>query len=471
PTLPGYLDLQYTGVAYDPARDLLLFGVSTWGPWSSPSDVAVNIYIDSTGSGTFDKILFNSNPGSIAGNLFGNPGANPQDTFINAVFDLNTFSVSTVSFLNGASAAGVDSRVFDNNVMVLAASPASLGLTGTAFRYRIETCPGFAPLCSPLNGFRIDAADGPFKWNYAAASQGLSFGGLHLAEDLPGQTLPVTFNTANLTSNGSLGALLLHHHNVANEQAQVVPVEGSPWADLVVTNSVIAPYPAPGPFGLPVLFTVVVSNHGPNAASGVQVLDPLPGSLSLLSQTGGSAYDPSTGIWSVGSLKVGQVKVLNIIAKVTASGAIDDTAQIVAGTPLDPNPANNQSTVTISAARQADVALAITASSSSVLPGQPVTFTLTVRNNGDDPAYNVRVSELFRDFTPPQSFKTTAGVFDPAAGVWKLASLAKGASETLQMTIRPAYPTLLVLSAIASSSTGDPNFGNNIALVTVKVGL
>src|SRR5262249_6987080 len=50
-------DLQYAGVAYDPVTNLLLFGVSTWGSWSTPTEVAFNVYVDANSDGTYDRIL------------------------------------------------------------------------------------------------------------------------------------------------------------------------------------------------------------------------------------------------------------------------------------------------------------------------------------------------------------------------------------------------------------------------------
>ena len=64
-----------------------------------------------------------------------------------------------------------------------------------------------------MNGFFSDEAAGPFSWNYAAAAQGLNFTGKHLLQDLNGAAIPVTWNLANLTANGSQGALLLHHRD------------------------------------------------------------------------------------------------------------------------------------------------------------------------------------------------------------------------------------------------------------------
>ncbi len=343
---PPAADLQYAGVAYDPVNNLILFGVSTWGSWSTPTEVAFNIYIDSNSDGTYDRILFNSNPGTEASALFGNT-ANGQDSFVNTIFNLATSGVSIGGaglYVNRLNASVIDSALFNNSVMILAATPAQLGLPAgtTNFKWKIQTCPGFAPLCGPLNGFFYDEAAGPFSWNYAAASQGLNFAGKHLAQDLNGASLPVTWNLTNLTANGSQGALLLHHHNAAGSRAEVVVVEGTQSADLAIAKSMAPPNPT---IGQNVVFTITVTNAGPGAATGVVVSDALPGGITYVSDDGGGAYNSATGLWTVGSVAVAGSATLHITATIQTTDPVDNVAQIVASSPLDTNPANNQSTV------------------------------------------------------------------------------------------------------------------------------
>src|SRR5207244_11328984 len=134
--------------------------------------------------GVYDRILFNSSPGTEASALFGST-ASGQDSFINSILNLATNGVSIGGaglFVNRLSAASIDSALFRNNVMILAATPAQLGLSAgtTHFQWKIQTCPGFSPLCGPVDGFHYDEAVGPFSWSYAAAAQGLNFAGQHL---------------------------------------------------------------------------------------------------------------------------------------------------------------------------------------------------------------------------------------------------------------------------------------------------
>ncbi len=466
---PPYADLQYAGVAFSPASNVLMFGVSTWGDWSTPTDVAFNVYIDTNEDGTWDRILFNSNPGTMAQALFGNAAATGQDSFLTGVLTIATNGVGTQQFVNRLSSAGFDSALFSNNVMFLAATPASLGLPAgdTTFRWKVVTCPGFAPLCLQLNGFKDDEAPGPFFFNYNA--QGLNFNGTNLAQDLNGATLPVTWNTANMTTNGALGALLLHHHNKAGQRAEVVVLDTAQQADLSITKSVNPPTPT---LGQNATFTVTVTNNGPNPATGVQVTDLLPAGLTYVSDDGGGAYVPGTGAWTVGALAVSGSATLNIVATVDTSDKVCNLAQITAATPLDPNPVNNSSQVCVMAPRAADLAVSMSVSSPTVLVGNNVTYTITVTNNGDDPAYAIDLTETFPAFPllNPTSFTASQGTYNPATGLWNLATLGTGFSATLNITLAaPNMAGALTDQSTAAAGTGDPNNANNTASATTTV--
>jgi uncharacterized repeat protein (TIGR01451 family) len=463
PSIPSAQNIQYAGVAYDSVHNLLMFGVSTWGSWATPSDVPVNVIVNGT------RVLFNQDPGNMALDLFGNTAATGQDTPLTAIFNTSTNGVSIGTYLNRLSAASIDSRLFDNNVMILTASPAALGLTSatTPFTWSIQTCAMFDPLC--FNG-TVDKVAGPFTWQYAAAGQGLDFGGASLLPDLNGGSIPVTWNTANLTANGSLGALLLHHHNAAGTAAQVIPVEGTQSADLGIVKSMAPPSPS---LGQNVTFTITVSNAGPSAATGVVVSDPLPTGLTYVSDDGGGAYDSATGLWTVpGTLAASGSATLHVVATVATTDPIVNLAQITQSSFLDPNPANNQSQVDVTAPREADVALAMAAGSLSVLAGSPVTFTLTLTNHGGDPSYGINVHEAFPSFPAltPTASTASAGVFDAATGMWNIGSVADGATETLSLTFTaPSIAGPLTTNGTAAASTADPNNANNTASATVQV--
>ena len=113
--------------------------------------MAVNVQIDPTNTGTFSRVLAGTSPGEMSGAYFGS-GAAGQDQFFAFRFNTITSGVAVLTFLNGTSAAGIDSRVLDNNVIVFTATPAQLGITAaTIFKWKVQTCPGFDPRVCQAN--------------------------------------------------------------------------------------------------------------------------------------------------------------------------------------------------------------------------------------------------------------------------------------------------------------------------------
>ena len=92
--------------------------------------------------------------------------------------------------------------------------------------------------------------------------------------------------------------------------------------------------------GTTATYTLVVTNHGPDGATGVIVRDQLPAGLTYVS-SGGGTYDPTTGAWMVGSLANGDAATLTITARVGKVGAIANVAEVVAADQRDPNSTPN----------------------------------------------------------------------------------------------------------------------------------
>ncbi|MGL5002191.1 MAG: hypothetical protein ACRDAM_04565, partial [Casimicrobium sp.] len=385
-SVPGYANLRHVGVAYDPTSQLYLFAVSTWGDWGSPTDVSFNISVDNNEDGTYDRVIFNTNPGTLSTIL--NSTATAQDSFITAVFAPATGGFSfggAGAFVNRFSAATANSALFGNNVMFLAATAAQLGLAAgdTNFRYKVESCFGFNPLCTT----KLDSLPGSFFWNSAA--QGLDFGGAHARFDLNGATIPVTWNTANMTANGSLGALLLHHHNTSGNRAQVVTLEGVAKSDLALTQSLNPTAPTKG---ATVTISLTVTNNGPDAATGVSVASLLPTGLTHQSNTGAGAYDPATGVWTIGNLANGANATLDIVALVADSGkfVVEST---VSSTTLDSVTSNNAKKNEVTAGAQSTMAVSVTPTTAGpYAPGQSVSYDIAVTNSGADTLFNVAIA-------------------------------------------------------------------------------
>jgi uncharacterized repeat protein (TIGR01451 family) len=116
-------------------------------------------------------------------------------------------------------------------------------------------------------------------------------------------------------------------------------------ADIGVTKSVSNPTPATG---TNVTFTVTVTNHGPNDATSVQVTDPIPSGLTLVSATPAQGtYTAGTGLWNIGPLANGASTTMLIVATVTGTSPVTNTATRTASAPVDPNSANDTASATV----------------------------------------------------------------------------------------------------------------------------
>jgi uncharacterized repeat protein (TIGR01451 family) len=96
-----------------------------------------------------------------------------------------------------------------------------------------------------------------------------------------------------------------------------------------------------------VTYTVTVSNHGPEDATGIEVSDPLPDGTTYQSDDSGGSYDPGTGIWQVSDLAVGAVEPLRITVSLDRAGTIVNTATVTELDQVDPEPANNEESVEV----------------------------------------------------------------------------------------------------------------------------
>ncbi len=439
PALKPSDNIKLVGVAYDAASDLILFGVSTWGDWGSPTEAGFDILIDSGDGAGYKKDLYNA---YVTG---------AQDVFVNWVYTPATPAAPSVfgSYLNVLPASVANTVLFGSNVMVLAASRAKLGLAPgtTKFTYKIQT--------------RTDQV-GPLTWDYAAP--GLDFGGNWLAEDLPGATLPVTWNTANMTANGSLGALLLHHHNASGKRAEVVVLDSAQSADLGVAQVLTPAAPAQGQN---VTVALTATNAGPNNAAGVVVYAPLPAGLTYVSDTGGGAYVPATGYWTVGALANGGSTGINIVATVAGSGSMAMVSQI-SGSLLDTVPANDMASSTFMVAPQTTLAVTnVLATASPVLAGGAPSFTVTVRNTGIDTLLNVSVATNRAPVAAIASGTPSSGSFNTATGIWTIPSIAAGATVTLNLTL--TAPSMIGALTVNAVATAENSPGAQLAAAIVNV--
>jgi uncharacterized repeat protein (TIGR01451 family) len=100
--------------------------------------------------------------------------------------------------------------------------------------------------------------------------------------------------------------------------------------------------------GETVTYTVIVTNVGPDAATGVVFGDPIPDQLNLVDSTCGAV----SAFCTVESLASGERATLTIVATPIPNLArgerrIENTAFVMDSATTDPNPSNDQASVTV----------------------------------------------------------------------------------------------------------------------------
>ena len=112
--------------------------------------------------------------------------------------------------------------------------------------------------------------------------------------------------------------------NTANNSASAT--EAPQLADLSVSKTVSNATPNVGDT---IVYTITVFNAGPNAATGVQVMDQLPAGVSFVADTASQgSYDNATGVWTVGTVSTATPQTLIINATVVDPAAHINTAAI-----------------------------------------------------------------------------------------------------------------------------------------------
>jgi uncharacterized repeat protein (TIGR01451 family) len=157
------------------------------------------------------------------------------------------------------------------------------------------------------------------------------------------QITAIVGSGAPITNTATKSAETEGDPNPANNSASVTL--NPPSADLGLTKTVSSATPATG---TNVTFTVTVTNHRPDGAAGVQVADRLPSGLAFVSAIPSQGtYDPVSGTWNVGSLANSAAATLRIVATVTGTTPVTNTAVRSAGSPIDPVLANDSASVQV----------------------------------------------------------------------------------------------------------------------------
>ena len=209
-----------------------------------------------------------------------------------------------------------------------------------------------------------------------------------------------------------------------------------------------------------VVFSVTVSNAGPNPATGVTVTDHLPSGYAFGSDDSGGSYDSNTGLWTVGALANGASATLHITATVRASGVYTNVAQVTAFNETDSDLTNNEDSAVTTPTPIIDLNLVKTVDNATPNVSGGVTFAIVVNNAGPSDATGVQVTDQL-----PSGYAyvsdDSGGSYNSGTGLWTVGSLANGASATLHITAVVNASGSYTNTATATAAETDSNAANN----------
>ena len=245
-----------------------------------------------------------------------------------------------------------------------------------------------------------------------------------------------------------------------------------PAADLTVSFAVNDTTPAQGES---VDFTAIVSNGGPDDATGVVLDLTLPEGMSFTSSMPGG-YDPGTGRWIVDDLAAAEQQQIVVTAEVQTS-AIGDTLQVAAAVDEvdqgDSQPGDESAAVTLYVQPDADLSVDLVVAPGEADVGETVVWTVGLENLGPSVATGVVLADTLPAGVEPMGVEAGAGTYDAVTRTWTLPTLAVDERVELILSAVPAAGTggsdLNAVASVIATDQADRNDGNDRAEDAVHV--
>jgi uncharacterized repeat protein (TIGR01451 family) len=237
--------------------------------------------------------------------------------------------------------------------------------------------------------------------------------------------------------------------------------------------SIVKTAPANVVAGNPIVYTLAVSNAGPDVANSVQVTDTLPAGHTGITAFGGPTWSCGVSVLTVtcnavSPLNTGAAPTITVNANAPLTpGPIMNTASVTTSNP-DPVAPNNSSNASVTVdPSQAD--LAVNGANPSGVPvGSPVAFNFTITNNGPQTATSVIFTApipatlTFVSATPPC-------VFSVGTVTCNLGNLASAGSTGVTInTTAPSVGTQSITGS-ADANEADPTPANDSKTLSVTV--
>ena len=243
-------------------------------------------------------------------------------------------------------------------------------------------------------------------------------------------------------------------------------------ADLVLTKDA----PSFVTAGTSFVYTIGVTNTGPNDNAGFSVTDTVPAGLTFVSASPSCSFSAGTVTCSSSGLplldSVEFEVTVTVGATVPTGTVISNTAVIASTATSDPTP-NNSATASTTVVAEADLGLTKTNAPDPAIAGETLVYTLSVTNDGPSSNAGYQVSDPLPSEVVFVSASPSCAV---ALGTVTCGSagLNVGATQvfTVTVTVLPSTATGTVISntaTIQGNSTPDPDPLDDSSISTATV--
>lgn len=209
-------------------------------------------------------------------------------------------------------------------------------------------------------------------------------------------------------------------------------------------------------YGDIVIWTLKITNNGPNVGTGIRLKDLIPDGLIILS-CDDENYNKKTGILNIDSLNMGESKIINIKTLVNKTGTFINEAS-VSGNEYDWDLKNNNDSAGINVNPSADLAVEILVNDTNPKFNSLVKWTLRVTNNGPDEATGVVVCDLL---SKDLIYLSSTGNYDVKSGLWNIETLESGKSVSIDIVTLVNKTGKIANDDSVSGNEYDWNLSNN----------